>query len=690
MDKNIKKHIAALCALCMIMTALSGCSDNGGNVSDTSDTVVSDMSDVTEASDSTGEADSQAQTENVLSFSMPSGFYEEKITLEMTCTVPEGKIYYTLDGSEPTEKSQLYTKPLTLKNRSGEENVLSAAAGISKGNNYVPSQKVKKANVIRAAALLPDGTWSEIVNGTYFVGIDREEQYESLPVISILTDTANLFNNETGIYVLGQTYKEWSAEQTEHYEDWQAVGNYSNSGREWERPAAMEFLPADGSEGFSQNFGMRVMGAASRSAAQKSLRFIAREEYGKKNLKYELIPNNLRSDGQGEVEKYKSFALRNGGNDCDFAKIRDPFWQSLAENIRCETQQSTPCVVYIDGEYWGLYTITEDYSDNYFENNYGIDNKNVVLIKCGEVEDGEESDIELYNELYDFITGNDMSDTANYLKACEMIDMGSLWDYCALNLYIHNQDGIFENNNWRMWRVRQADDSCEVSDGRWRMVVYDIDYSSGIYDGGYAGTDNISKSLNGGGNEGGRPPADIIRSLCANTDFVNGLVNAMCNIRNINMKSDTATRRLSDMYDLYGKGAGKTFRRFGPDWIASQDTDNYFAQKILELSAFVEGRYNKFPDIMQKAFGLSPAANMTLSVSDSTKGSALINEARVSLEEDFNGKYFPECPITLTAVPENGARFVKWEYEGCEISDAAAENVTVTFTGDFSVKAVFE
>lgn len=140
------------------------------------------------------------------------------------------------------------------------------------------------------------------------------------------------------------------------------------------------------------------------------MRLIARAEYGTKSIKADLIPGNMKSDNSGPVTSYKSFVLRNGGNDNGFSKMRDPVLQSLVADRAFDTQASAPCVVFVDGEYWGLYAITEDYSDKYIETNYGIDNKNVVIVKCGRIDEGTAEDITLYEDMYNFITQNDMTD----------------------------------------------------------------------------------------------------------------------------------------------------------------------------------------------------------------------------------------------------------------------------------------
>ena len=86
--------------------------------------------------------------------------------------------------------------------------------------------------------------------------------------------------------------------------------------------------------------------------------------------------------------------------------------------------------------------------------------------------------------------------TASMLLGAGRATMESFIDYFAFELYIHNEDSIFENNNWRLWRVRTADGATPWSDGKWRIAVYDTDFSTGIYDGpDSASTDNISERL---------------------------------------------------------------------------------------------------------------------------------------------------------------------------------------------------
>lgn len=682
--KAFKKILACALAVILTFSMFCGCNDSDSSKSQTTTTTTVTENEIAEV---------KPEEVSEFCFSRQSGFYDEDFVLKLYHPEKDAKIYYTTDGSVPDENSTLYTdEGIALTNKTSEKNVLAAQRDTTAGDYYKVPEGITKGNVIRAVAVLSDGTTEEIY-GTYFVGIDREEEYGDVPVVSLITDTDNLFNYKTGIYVTGITHDEWLSENSwnQWLEAWQHKGNYSNRGKEWERDVCVEYLNADGSTGFSQNMGMRIMGGASRNNNQKSLRLIAREEYGKKNVKYPVIPNNEKSDGSGEVEKYKSFVLRDGGNDCDYAKIRDPLLQQLVSDRNFETMQFTPVVVFIDGEYWGMYSLVEDYNDNYIQNNYdGIEKENVVMIKNGSIEEGEDDDKALFDEMYNFITSNDMSNDENYAKASQMLDMQSLMDYVAFNLFIYNQDGFFECNNWRMWRVREAVDGVKNADEKWRFMAFDNDYSTGIYDGGtnYT-TNNITKALNGAKN--GEYPEAILGKLLENESFKRDFVRTLCDLRNVNFEKSNVNSQIDALEEIYAKLVPDTFKRFGPQWVADQwSIEEYYTGKVDELRTFLNGRYDKFVGIVKTAFSLSDAYNVTIK-SDNSLGKIVLNgQTEVSLDKEFNGQYFGEYGICVEGISDGEATFVRWEADGCEISDPTSPVTEIKITGDCTITAIFQ
>ncbi|MFC2145604.1 leucine-rich repeat domain-containing protein, partial [Actinomycetota bacterium] len=136
-------------------------------------------------------------------FSHPGGFYKEGFLLELNFSDPEAKIFYTLDGSEPTRSSNLYTGPIKIDSRKGEPNILSriqTSPFLKK-----PDGEVFKATVIRAQAFKDDNSTSKIITNTYLIDENNEghQNRYSLPLISITTDASNLFDHNYGIFVPG-------------------------------------------------------------------------------------------------------------------------------------------------------------------------------------------------------------------------------------------------------------------------------------------------------------------------------------------------------------------------------------------------------------------------------------------------------------------------------------------------------
>ena len=469
-------------------------------------------------------------------FNLESGFYKcDSIDIIISIGDPNATIYYTLDGSLPTVNSQVYKYPITLKNKSFKENLYSNIKRVSPDRNYTPKEKVKKANIIRAMAKLSNETFTPIISKTYFVGLNRKALYGDVPIISIITDPKNLFDYEKGIYTMGKFYDDWIAEDPKNKEmpGYNQKGNFNIKGRESERPASIEYFPADENrEGFNENAGIRIMGGVSRSFIQKSFRVIFRDDYGKKNLKYELIPGNKRVDGKGIVKKYKSFNIRNGGNDYETTKIRDTTLQYFISNRNIGTQKSEIVVVFLEGEYWGVYNLMENYDEHYISNNYDIDKDNVIIIKKRKVEAGVEDDIDLFNQAIDFIINEDMSNPSNYDKASKLLDLETYAIYCAFNIYIGNKDGIFQNNNWSMWRVREPVQNVLNADGKWRMLLFDNELSTSLFgDGRDYNRTILSDIFNENSKIAKNFGTKLLISLLKNSAFKNIFINALSDKR---------------------------------------------------------------------------------------------------------------------------------------------------------------
>ena len=275
-------------------------------------------------------------------------------------------------------------------------------------------------------------------------------------------------------------------------------------------------------------------------------------------------------------------------------------------------------------------------------------------------------------------------------RACEMLDMGSFADYAALHFYIGNTDGPFQNNNWQMWRVREADERVHAyADGKWRMMLYDSDHSSGIYtDGTNGGEDHITPVLTGTDYQGYHP-ALLFNSLIQSEEFQREFILACCDVRNIYFSNKRTGAMMTELTEDYMPYVPDTWRRFGPAWV-NWNPENHFKTELKQTSKFFETRNTRFLDIVKKVFDLGNAINITIKVDGD--GEVFINGRGVPVASNTRVKYFSSTGMTVTAEPAPGATFKGWtaSHSSVAVEDPSAETTRVDFNRVFTLTAHFE
>lgn len=507
------------------------------------------------------------------SFSVESGFYEENFWLELTAN--EGEIiFYTLDGSEPTLESQEYKEPIMIHDASANENLYAGRTDLRTDMKYIPDFKVDKGTVVRTMAFSPvDRTVSRVATAIYFVGLDAEA-YENYAILSLVTDPDNLFDEKKGIYGNGEAlenYIESAGMQNgvvpDEYTDSDGNIHYKSmstnafkTGKEWEREADIIFFDEKHVKKMDQTIGIRIAGQSTRNAAQKSFNLYARDIYdGNEMIAYDFF----------EGEGYSTVKLRNGGSDYAKSKMYDPFLQSLVKDRNISVQDSRLCVVFLNGEYWGIYNIRERYKEDYFQNHYGISGNNVWMIDAGRPSIGEWEAWNDYDTMLKFISENDMSQTENYERASEMIDIQSLIDFYCIQLFIDNNDVGFDKNI-AIWRSRKNGDGA-YEDGRWRFMLFDLDGALGDSE------NNTFEESEWWKENFNLMDEEMIKSLMKNVEFRKRFVDSFEEIADNNFNYEDVHEKLVKWQERYQVQAVKSHQRFISKDIGLEDYGEYIS-----------------------------------------------------------------------------------------------------------------
>ena len=362
----------------------------------------------------------------------------------------------------------------------------------------------------------------------------------------------------------------------------------------------------------SQDCGIRIQGNYSRSDLQKGFRLYARKKYGEKKFKYEVF-EGLKNASDETIDSFKTLTLRAGGNCAFTAKFNDTYWQSLMTELDGSTKASRPCVVYLNGEYWGLYVLEEDYSDNYFESHYGVNKDDVVVYKGdaetyqsgykldeGKLPEGETDEGYFFKELTDFfVSHKDLSAQADYEEFSKLVDTDSVRDYFLAEVWINNK-WDWPGKNWSMWKVQSTDSSNEYADGRWRFMFYDVEFG-GVSGEGDAWTNTMKEDNykpKGLLDTDTKNPAVLsFAYLMSNEDFRNDFNDRLLKMSEGTFEKGKALDRLAEFESIYSPLYEQFFARYPETGSAEEALHGGYASSDC-IRAFINKRDKSIQSIV--------------------------------------------------------------------------------------------
>jgi hypothetical protein len=635
----------------------------------------------------------------VPTFSAASGFYDDPVELSIEPAVGDAELLYTLDGSYPDldanpASTLRYDGPLTIADRSSEPDRLTGITTSSWIDHQAPLAPVDKATVVRART--PFGRERVEV---FFIG---EQHRRELPVLHLAADHDHLFDPDGGIYVPGRVYEEYvRSDGFDPEHRWDVPANFMERGRAWERPAEDDLRRrivlhhCDAPDGcdFAAPVGLRTHGNISRSFPVKTLRVYARRDYGPAELEHPFF-------GGGDEERHRRLLLRTSGNDWRGTLLSDGFFQSLVAHLGPETQAYQPAVLYLNGEYWGVHNLRERYDEHYLELTHGVDADDVVVLgRRLEVERGEPSDVDELLELFELLAaeladlqerpvregGRLAPEVRQRLE--RQVDVDNLIDYLALELFSGNND--WPGNNVRMWRTRSEVEGITVADGRWRWMIFDLDQAGGSVQ-GFASTISLLGRLL---DEQEEPAArhglpTLFQALLADEAYRHRVLTRFAD----HLNTTFAPHRTIPELDRLGRQLEPEIERHAARWPAF-GTAGDWEERMARLRGFLRLRAGQqFVDLDRH---LVLGGTYTLGVEPTRGGRVQVGSIHLGDQtpgvrpgETFTGRYFRDVPVTVTATPEPGYRFLRWD--GGPDPATTTSSLVLRGGGDVTLRAVFE
>ncbi|MGE4346770.1 MAG: CotH kinase family protein [Flavobacteriaceae bacterium] len=643
--------------------------------------------------------------------SATSGFYENEFTLTISHPDTDALIIYTLDGSDPhldniggvtynykisypqdpedplgsllqnSFETLTYSNPIQITDRSNEPNKTSAIPTTFLTKTHFPPQTpVFKGTIVKARAVV-DSEYSDIVVRNYFVTPQGADKY-TLPVVSINLDEDKYYSYEYGLNVAGELFDQWRIANPTAQADIWTDANYWASGGDSELEINFSYFE-NGVEILNHNAGLRNHGNGSRHMPNRSIRLYAKGDYGVSKFNHSFFNDYNYSS-------FKRIILRNSGNDGFATLFRDAFIQQATKHLNFEIQEYQPVILFVNSEYSGIYNIRERYDDHYFDRVFEIDEDDLDFMENDGIVDVRD-DVH-YNTMMNYLENNSLSDNSNFEYVTTLIDPINYTDYYITNIFSANYDWPHNNYEFFRKRVSYTPDVPYGQDGRWRWVLKDMDFGFDLYQ----NNDYTHNTLTHATKfyepweweaEAFNRSTLLARRLLENDEYKNYFINRFADLLNTTFMPSRLMQKMSEMEAVLEPEINEHIHRW--DMFSYNDWQN----NIGIMEGFATERLDYQRQHIRQKFNIDSNVQVMLDVSNSEHGYVKINtidilpttEGVSEVPYPWEGVYFKNIPISITAVPSEGYEFSHWE--GTETGNNP--ELTISPEGGIYAKAIF-
>lgn len=540
-------------------------------------------------------------------------FFEET-TAQVSCSCDETDaiIYYTTDGNIPDENSNLYNAPIQLDT----------------------------TTTLRINCRTADKLASQTITRTFFIGTNH-----TLPVVAITTSPDNLWSEDHGIFIMGP----------EADTLWPYFG--ANFWKDIEIPMHFEYFKEE-SLAIEYPLGAKIHGGkGARTRPMKSLRLLAKSEYGTALMDYPFFDNKPNT-------KFERLVLRNASGDFNVCHMRDPMLSRffIDEGLNLEGIAAQPVVVYVNGVYWGVMYLREKIDEHYLRYNDAIDPDNVDILEEDTLV--VEGDFDLFDEHEAFVLENDLSDQATFEQATSLFNLENISDYFIAQTFVNNTD--WPNNNLKYWRERKPG-------ARWTYLIFDLDVALAFQ--GY--TSAIANSFGTRMEIEDNRHVNILKAFLQNESFRNYFINRYADLMNTSFTTEKLVSEITRTRDEIDSEMVVHVPLWGKSY------DRWRNHELPKMYRFAEDRPEFARQYVQDYFGLNSQDQITLRTYPEGAGDIKINTVTIPAEQlPWQGYYFNEVPIDITIQPNAGFIFSHWESNGSAVPIGISESSLKTMAVD--------